>query len=97
MDSNHRPLDPKSSALTRLRYAPTGKTDNLGFVPSFVKAWWQSNPHDFASCTVALATTAYTIVDLPIRFGRKLDADEVKKMAAESKIDEQWRAAGILP
>jgi carboxypeptidase Q len=57
----------------------------------------KADPRDFASCTVALAVTAYTIADLPTRFGRRLNADEVKKMATESKVDEQWRAAGIWP
>jgi len=29
--------------------------------------------------------------------GRRLTAEEVKKLATETKVDAQWRAAGIWP
>ena len=57
----------------------------------------KADPRDFASCVAALAATAYAIADRPDRLGRRLTADEVKKLAAETKIDAQWRAAGIWP
>jgi len=55
----------------------------------------KAEPRDFATCTAVLAVTAYTIADLPERFGRRLSSEEVKKMAAEFKVEEQWRATGI--
>jgi hypothetical protein len=57
----------------------------------------KADPRDFASCVAALAATAYAIADRPDRFGRRLTVDEVKKLAAETKVDAQWRAAGIWP
>ena len=55
------------------------------------------DPRDFAGCVAALAATAYAIADRPDRFGRRLTVDEVKKLAAETQVDAQWRAAGIWP
>ncbi|MEK6303034.1 MAG: M20/M25/M40 family metallo-hydrolase [Acidobacteriota bacterium] len=55
----------------------------------------KADARDFAACVATLAVTAFTIADQSKRFGRRLNPDEVKKMAAESKVDEQWRAAGI--
>ncbi len=57
----------------------------------------KADPRDFAGCVAALAATAYAIADRPDRFGRRLTVDEVKKLAAETKVDAQWRAAGIWP
>lgn len=57
----------------------------------------KADPRDFASCVAALAATAYAIADRPDRLGRRLTADEVKKLAAETKVDSQWRTAGIWP
>ncbi|MFL6273823.1 MAG: hypothetical protein ACJ74G_01325 [Blastocatellia bacterium] len=42
-----------------------------------------------------VAATTFLIADREKRFGRRLPSDDVKKMAAESKVDEQWCAAGI--
>ncbi|HEV7894098.1 MAG TPA: M20/M25/M40 family metallo-hydrolase [Pyrinomonadaceae bacterium] len=50
---------------------------------------------DFASSVAALAATAYAIADARQRFGRRLNSEEVKRMADETKVGEQWRAAGI--
>jgi hypothetical protein len=55
----------------------------------------KADARDYATCVATLAVTAFTIADQPARFGRRLSAEQVKKMAAESKVDEQWRAAGI--
>ncbi|HEV8482652.1 MAG TPA: M20/M25/M40 family metallo-hydrolase [Blastocatellia bacterium] len=55
----------------------------------------KADPRDFATCVATLASTTYAIAERPTRFGRRLTADEVKKMAVESKVDRQWRAAGI--
>jgi carboxypeptidase Q len=55
----------------------------------------KADPRDFASAVAVVAATAYSIADGAKRFGRQLDAAEVRKMAAESKVDAQWRAAGI--
>jgi hypothetical protein len=52
-------------------------------------------PRDFAAAVATLAVTAYAIADRPARFGRRLSADEVRRMAEETKVGEQWRAAGI--
>jgi len=57
----------------------------------------KADPRDFASCVAALAATAYAIADRPDRFGRRLTVAEVRKLAAETKIDAQWRAVGIWP
>ncbi len=57
----------------------------------------KADPRDFATATEVLATTAYQIADRSERFGRRLPSEEVRRMAAESKVDEQWRAAGIWP
>jgi hypothetical protein len=35
------------------------------------------------------------IADQEKRFGRRLSSEDAKKMAVESKVDAQWRAAGI--
>jgi hypothetical protein len=53
------------------------------------------DPRDYASAVATLAATAYEIADGPTRFGRRLNAEEVKRMADETKVGEQWRAAGI--
>ena len=53
------------------------------------------DPRDYASAVATLAATAYQIADRPQRFGRRLNAEEVKRMADETKVGEQWRAAGI--
>lgn len=55
------------------------------------------DPQAFASCVAVLAATTYAIADRPERFGRRLTANEVKKMAGETKVDAQWRALGIWP
>ena len=53
------------------------------------------DPRDYASSVATLAATAYQIADRPQRFGRRLNSEEVKRMADETKVGEQWRAAGI--
>jgi hypothetical protein len=53
------------------------------------------DPRDYASAVATLAATAYEIADAHARFGRRLNAEEVKRMAVETKVGEQWRAAGI--
>ena len=53
------------------------------------------DPRDYASAVATLAATAYQIADRPQRFGRRLTREEVKRMADETKVGEQWRAAGI--
>jgi hypothetical protein len=53
------------------------------------------DPRDYASAVATLAATAYQIADRPRRFGRRLTPEEVKRMADETKVGEQWRAAGI--
>ena len=55
----------------------------------------KADARDYATCVATLAVTAFTIADQAARFGRRLSGEEVKKMASESKVDEQWRAAGI--
>ncbi len=55
----------------------------------------KADVRDFGTCVATLAVTAFTIAEQPKRFGRRLSGEEVKKMAAETKVDEQWRAAGI--
>ena len=55
----------------------------------------KADPRDYATCVATVAATTFRIADQANRFGRRLTADEVKKMATESKVDEQWRAAGI--
>ena len=50
---------------------------------------------DYASAVAVLAATTYAVADGPRRFGRRLTPEEVKRMAAETKVDAQWRAAGI--
>ncbi len=50
---------------------------------------------DYATSVAVLAATTFAIADQPQRFGRRLTADEVKKMAAETRVDGQWKAAGI--
>ena len=57
----------------------------------------KANPRDYSTAVAVMAATAYMIADKPERFGRRLNAEEVKKMAADTKVDEQWRAAGIWP
>jgi len=52
-------------------------------------------PRDFASAVATVAATAYQIADRPQRFGRRLSPEEVKKIADETKVGEQWRASGI--
>jgi carboxypeptidase Q len=52
-------------------------------------------PRDYAAAVATLAVAAYSIADRPARFGRRLTAAEVKRMADETKVGEQWRAAGI--
>jgi hypothetical protein len=53
------------------------------------------DPRDYASAVATLAVTAYAVADAPQRFGRRLNTEEVKHMADETKVGEQWRAAGI--
>jgi hypothetical protein len=53
------------------------------------------DPRDYASAVATLAATAYAVADARQRFGRRLNAEEVKRMADETKVGEQWRAAGI--
>jgi hypothetical protein len=53
------------------------------------------DPRDYASAVAVLASTAYQIADRPQRLGRRLNRDEVTRMADETKVGEQWRAAGI--
>lgn len=55
----------------------------------------KADPRDYATCVATVAATTFMIADRVDRFGRRLSAEEVRKMAAESKVDEQWRAAGI--
>ncbi|HEX6625241.1 MAG TPA: M20/M25/M40 family metallo-hydrolase, partial [Pyrinomonadaceae bacterium] len=52
-------------------------------------------PRDYAAAVATLAVAAYSIADHPQRFGRRLTPEEVKKMADETKVADQWRAAGI--
>ena len=53
------------------------------------------DPRDYASAVATLAATAYAVADARQRFGRRLTSEEVKRMADETKVGEQWRAAGI--
>jgi carboxypeptidase Q len=53
------------------------------------------DPRDFASSVATLAATAYAIADRPQRFGRRLTREEVRRSADETKVADQWRAAGI--
>lgn len=53
------------------------------------------NPGDYAIAVATLAAAAYMIADMPERFGRRLSAEEVRKVAAQTKVEAQWRAAGI--
>lgn len=55
----------------------------------------KADPRDYATCVATVAATTFRIADQANRLGRRLTPDEVKKMATESKVDEQWRAAGI--
>ncbi|HLG17443.1 MAG TPA: M20/M25/M40 family metallo-hydrolase [Blastocatellia bacterium] len=55
----------------------------------------KADPRDFATAVATVAATAYQIADGSKRFGRRLSKAEVKKMAADSKVEDQWRAAGI--
>ena len=55
----------------------------------------KADPRDYAICVAAVAATTFSIADAHARFGRRLTTEEVKRMAGESKVDEQWRAAGI--
>ena len=52
-------------------------------------------PRDYASAVAVMAATAYEIAERPQRFGHRLSAEEVRRMADETKVGEQWRAAGI--
>ena len=55
----------------------------------------KADPRDYATCVATVAATTFMIADQEKRFGRRLSREDVKKMAAESKVDAQWRAAGI--
>ncbi|HEX8184958.1 MAG TPA: M20/M25/M40 family metallo-hydrolase [Blastocatellia bacterium] len=55
----------------------------------------KADPRDYAICAATVAATTFSIADARARLGRRLSAEEVKRMATESKVDEQWRAAGI--
>lgn len=55
----------------------------------------KADPRDYATSVATVAVTTFAIADQEKRFGRRPAMDDVKKMAAESKVDEQWRAAGI--
>lgn len=57
----------------------------------------KADPRDYATCVATLAGTVYQIADQRARFGRRLNSGEVDRMAADSKVGEQWRAAGIRP
>jgi Zn-dependent M28 family amino/carboxypeptidase len=50
---------------------------------------------DYASAVASLAAASYSIADAPARFGRRLNPEEVRRMAVETKVGEQWSAAGI--
>lgn len=52
-------------------------------------------PRDYAAAVAVLAATTYMIADRQQRFGRRLSAEEVKRVAEETKVGDQWRAAGI--
>jgi hypothetical protein len=52
-------------------------------------------PRDYASAVAVFAATIYEIAERPQRFGRRLTADEIKRMADETKVGDQWRAAGV--
>lgn len=54
-------------------------------------------PRDLATAVAVLAATAYRIAERDDRFGRRLTADEVRGMARETKVDDQWRDTGIWP
>jgi carboxypeptidase Q len=55
----------------------------------------KADPRDYATCVATVAATTFSIADQANRFGHRLTSDEVKKIAAAAKVDEQWRAAGI--
>lgn len=57
----------------------------------------KANARDYSTAVATLAATAYMIADNPARFGRRLTTEEVKRMAADTKVGDQWRAAGIWP
>jgi hypothetical protein len=46
-------------------------------------------PRDYASAVAVFAATAYEIADRPQRFGRRFTADEIRRMADETKVGEQ--------
>jgi hypothetical protein len=55
----------------------------------------KADPRDYASAVATLAVTAYLIADRAERFGRRLTAEEVRTIATATKVDAQWRVAGI--
>lgn len=52
-------------------------------------------PRDYATAVAVVAATAFEIADRPARFGRRMTTEEVRRMAEETKVGDQWRAAGI--
>ena len=55
----------------------------------------KANPRDYSTAVATLAATTFMIADSPARFGRRLTTEEVKRMASDTKVGDQWRAAGI--
>jgi carboxypeptidase Q len=55
----------------------------------------KADPRDYAACVATVTAAVFSMADAEERFGRRLSAEEVRRMAAESKVDQQWRAAGI--
>jgi carboxypeptidase Q len=58
-------------------------------------AYVERHREEMDRTVAALAATAYAIADARQRFGRRLTPEEVRRMADETKVGEQWRAAGI--
>src|SRR5256714_447554 len=55
----------------------------------------QLAPRDRAPGAPVFASPAHETADRPQRSGRRHSADKMKRMADETKVGEQWRAAGI--
>ena len=67
----------------------------LDTVEANIALGYKADPRDYATCVATVAATTFMIADQEKRFGRRLSSEDVKKMAAESKVDVQCRAAGI--